>query len=51
MILDCTYMSQDDDVLASRLQIENAEMIIPIGAELGIEIDRAKLEKYRLRDR
>ena len=46
--LDCTYMSQDDDVLTSRLEIENGELVVPSGAGLGIEIDRDKLEKYRV---
>lgn len=46
--LDCTYMSQDDDVLTERLQIENAELLVPTGPGLGVEVDREKLERYRI---
>jgi L-alanine-DL-glutamate epimerase-like enolase superfamily enzyme len=48
LALDCTYMSQDDDVLTTRLRFDGEELTVPDGPGLGIEVDRAKLEKYAI---
>jgi L-alanine-DL-glutamate epimerase-like enolase superfamily enzyme len=46
--IDCAYMSQDDDVLTTRLRIEAGQLPVPNAPGLGIEVDRAKLQRYKI---
>ena len=46
--LDCTYLAQDDDVISPRLRFERDELIVPDGPGLGVQVDPAKLQKYRI---
>ena len=46
--LDCTYLAQDDDVISPRLRFEKDELLVPDGPGLGINVDPAKLEQYRI---
>lgn len=46
--LDCTYQSQDDDVIFPHLQITEGELIVPKGIGLGIEVVTDKLEEYSI---
>jgi L-Ala-D/L-Glu epimerase len=46
--LDCTYMAQDDDVIAPRLRFEKDELLVPDGPGLGVQVDPAKLEQYAI---
>lgn len=42
----CVYHDLRDDVLAEPLQIVGGMMTVPQGPGLGVEVDRAKVEKY-----
>jgi L-alanine-DL-glutamate epimerase-like enolase superfamily enzyme len=44
---DCTYYGLVDDIITSPFPIERGHMRVPEGPGLGIEIDPAKLERYR----
>ena len=46
--LDCTYLAQDDDVIAPRLRFERDELLVPDGPGLGVNVEPAKLEQYRI---
>lgn len=46
--LDCTYQSQDDDVISPRLQIKDGDLIVPDGIGLGIEVVTDKLKEYSI---
>ena len=46
LALDCSLMSQEDDVVSPRMRFEKDELLVPDGPGLGIEVDPAKLEKY-----
>lgn len=45
---DCTYYGLVDDVLTERITIERGRIRVPDRPGLGIEIDRDRLERYRL---
>jgi glucarate dehydratase len=45
---ECTYYQLHDDVLTEPLEISHGMMAVPQGAGLGIEVDRAKIEKYQV---
>jgi len=45
---DSTYYGLADDVITERLQILNGKIQVPQRPGLGIEIDRDKLERYRV---
>jgi L-alanine-DL-glutamate epimerase-like enolase superfamily enzyme len=45
---DTVYYAWEDDVLAEPLTIEDGAMPVPQDPGLGVEVDRAKLEKYRI---
>ena len=45
---ECAYHQLRDHVLAEPLEIIDGMMAVPQGPGLGIEIDRAKLERYQL---
>jgi L-alanine-DL-glutamate epimerase-like enolase superfamily enzyme len=44
---DCTYYGLVDDITTSRFAIERGHMRVPEQPGLGIEIDPAKLDRYR----
>lgn len=44
---DCTYYGLVDDIIRNPFQIERGRMRVPTAPGLGIEIDPAKLERYR----
>jgi L-Ala-D/L-Glu epimerase len=43
---DTHYPLQSDDVLTQMLPIREARLAIPTGPGLGVEVDRAKVERY-----
>ena len=43
---ESAYQQLRDDVLAEPLQIEGGMMTVPQGPGLGVEVDRAKIERY-----
>lgn len=45
---DTIYYSWDDDVLESRLEIENGMMTVPHGPGLGVNVDEQQVEKHRI---
>jgi len=45
---DCTYYGLVDDVITERIAIERGRIRVPDRPGLGIEIDREKLERYRV---
>lgn len=44
----CAYHQLKDDVLVERLEIADGMIGVPQGVGLGIEIDRAKVERYQV---
>lgn len=48
MAIDCTYMSQDDDVISPRLSIDDGMLMVPNGPGLGVQVAKEKLEEYRI---
>jgi len=45
---ECAYHQLHDDVLVEPLEIVDGMMAVPQGPGLGIEVDRAKVERYRV---
>lgn len=45
---DSVYYAWEDDVLTEPLTIEDGAMPVPQDPGLGVEVDRAKLEEYRI---
>jgi len=45
---ECAYHQLQDDVLVEPLEIVDGMMAVPQGPGLGIEVDRAKVERYRV---
>lgn len=45
---ECAYRQLQDDLLVSPLEILDGLITIPQGPGLGIEIDRAKIDRYQL---
>jgi L-alanine-DL-glutamate epimerase-like enolase superfamily enzyme len=45
---ECTYHQLQDDVLVDRLEIADGMISVPRGPGLGIEVDRAKVERYQV---
>lgn len=45
---DCTYYGLEDDIITAPLAIERGRMRVPEQPGLGIEVDPAKLERYRV---
>jgi L-alanine-DL-glutamate epimerase-like enolase superfamily enzyme len=44
---DSVYYAWDDHLLADPLPVENGAMPVPEGPGLGVEVDEAKVERYR----
>ena len=44
---DCTYYGLVDDIISAPFRVERGRMRVPEGAGLGVEVDVAKLERYR----
>jgi L-alanine-DL-glutamate epimerase-like enolase superfamily enzyme len=44
---DCTYYGLVDDILTSPFKIDRGHMRVPEGPGLGIEVDQAKIERYK----
>lgn len=49
MANDTTYYGLEDDVVTERLSIVGGRITVPTRPGLGVEIDREKLERYRVR--
>ncbi|EMA44833.1 mandelate racemase/muconate lactonizing enzyme family protein [Halococcus saccharolyticus] len=45
---DTVYYAWEDDVLTERLAVEDGSIAVPDGPGLGVEIDPAKVEEYRV---
>jgi len=45
---DTIYYSWKDDILESRLKLENGTMKVPDGPGLGVDVDEERIEKYRM---
>jgi len=45
---DCTYYGLEDDILTSKHVIEAGHMKVPEGPGLGVTVDEAKVERYRI---
>jgi len=45
---DTCYHGLTDDVLAKPLKFENGKIRVPLAPGLGVEVDEAKIEKYRI---
>lgn len=45
---DTCYHGLVDDVLAAKLEFANGRIKVPDGPGLGVEVDEAKIEKYRV---
>jgi L-alanine-DL-glutamate epimerase-like enolase superfamily enzyme len=45
---DCTYYGLVDDIITSPHRIEHGRMTVPEGPGLGVEVDEAKVRKYRV---
>lgn len=45
---ECAFLQLRDHVLAEPLEVADGMMAVPRGAGLGIEVDRAKLERYQV---
>lgn len=43
---DCVYHELRDDILAERLDVNDGMITVPKGPGLGLEVDRAKVERY-----
>jgi L-alanine-DL-glutamate epimerase-like enolase superfamily enzyme len=46
---DCTYYGLEDDILSPLHKIEGGFMNVPEGPGLGIHVDEAKIQRYRVR--
>lgn len=45
---DCTYYGLEDDIITPLHKIERGHMPVPEGPGLGVNVDEAKLQKYRI---
>jgi L-alanine-DL-glutamate epimerase-like enolase superfamily enzyme len=45
---DCTYYGLEDDVITPPHRIEHGHMPVPEGPGLGVQVDEAKVQKYRI---
>jgi L-alanine-DL-glutamate epimerase-like enolase superfamily enzyme len=45
---DCTYYGLEDDIITPLHRIERGFMAVPEGPGLGVEVDEAKVAKYRV---
>jgi L-alanine-DL-glutamate epimerase-like enolase superfamily enzyme len=45
---DCTYYGLEDDVITPLHRIERGYMNVPEGPGLGVQVDEAKVRKYRI---
>lgn len=45
---DCTYYGLEDDIIAPLHRIERGYMAVPEGPGLGVNVDEAKVAKYRV---
>jgi L-alanine-DL-glutamate epimerase-like enolase superfamily enzyme len=45
---DCTYYGLEDDIITPPHRIENGHMPVPEGPGLGVQVDEAKVRKYRI---
>jgi L-alanine-DL-glutamate epimerase-like enolase superfamily enzyme len=45
---ECAYHQLQDDVLLEPMPIDSGMMSVPQGPGLGVDVDRAKLERYRV---
>jgi L-alanine-DL-glutamate epimerase-like enolase superfamily enzyme len=45
---DSTYYAWEDDVITERLPVENGAIPVPDDPGLGVEVDREKVEEYRI---
>jgi L-alanine-DL-glutamate epimerase-like enolase superfamily enzyme len=45
---DTCYHGLIDDVLAEPLKFEKGKLRVPMGPGLGVEVDEAKVERYRI---
>jgi L-alanine-DL-glutamate epimerase-like enolase superfamily enzyme len=45
---DTCYHGLTDDILAEPLKFENGKIRVPMGPGLGVEVDEAKIERYRV---
>jgi len=45
---ECVYPQLRDDILSEPLEIIDGRMAVPQGPGLGIEVDRAKVERYQV---
>jgi L-alanine-DL-glutamate epimerase-like enolase superfamily enzyme len=45
---DSTYYAWEDDVLAEPLPVEDGAIPVPEAPGLGVEVDRAKVDEYRI---
>ncbi len=43
---ECAHHQLQDDLLVERLEIADGMIAVPQGPGLGIEVDRAKVERY-----
>jgi L-alanine-DL-glutamate epimerase-like enolase superfamily enzyme len=45
---DCTYYGLTDDIVSPLFTIERGHMNVPEGHGLGVNVDEAKVAKYRV---
>ncbi|HXG12605.1 MAG TPA: mandelate racemase/muconate lactonizing enzyme family protein [Gemmataceae bacterium] len=45
---DCTYYGLEDDIITPLHHIERGHMMVPEGPGLGVNVDEAKVQKYRI---
>jgi L-alanine-DL-glutamate epimerase-like enolase superfamily enzyme len=45
---DTCYHGLTDDILVEPLRFENGQLRVPVGPGLGVEVDEAKVERYRV---
>jgi L-alanine-DL-glutamate epimerase-like enolase superfamily enzyme len=45
---DCTYYGLEDDIISPLHRIEKGHMTVPEGPGLGVNVDEAKIKKYRV---
>jgi len=45
---DCTYYGLEDDIITPLHKVERGYMPVPEGPGLGVTVDEAKLQKYRI---
>ena len=46
---DCTYYGLEDDILTEPFRVERGRLRVPEAPGLGVDVDVAKLERYRTR--